>query len=250
VDRLTASRREACRTRKTGEQSWQKLLFAHWEVDVGALQALLPKALEVDLFDGRAFVGLVPFTMHAVRLGPVRVRDFLEANLRTYVHVEGVPGVWFFSLDANSRMAVLGGRSLFRLPYFHAQMSSATSGSTTAYRSTRRGSIGAAIDARWAVLDSEPHVAVPGTLEHFLTERYCLYGPSGIGGVPEGRDAGPLCRVRIHHPPWPLHRARIESLESSLPEAAGVMTAGPPIGLALASPAGVAVETFAAERVG
>jgi hypothetical protein len=109
LGRLSPGRREVCATRKTGAQSWN-LLFVHWVVDVAAIRPLVPATLAIDIFEGR------------VSLGPIRVRDFLEVNLRTYVPADGVPGVWFFSLDAESRVAVWVDARCFALPYFSARM--------------------------------------------------------------------------------------------------------------------------------
>jgi uncharacterized protein YqjF (DUF2071 family) len=192
--------------------------------------------LSIDTFEGRAFVGLVPFTMHDVRFGPVRVPDFLETNLRTYVHVAGVPGVWFFSLDAQSAFAVWGARTLYRLPYFQARMECGIAERSCDYR-LHRFERGVALDMRWTTLETSSHAAPPDTLEHFLTERYALYGPTRQGGV---------YRLRVHHTPWPLQRARVDRLVTTIPGAAGVPV-GDPIDLVLASPDGVGVETFARE---
>jgi hypothetical protein len=177
--------------------------------------------------------------MRDVRMGPIALRDFLETNLRTYVHAGGVPGVWFFSLDAASRFAVWGARLAYRLPYFHARMRSASGDGLTHYSFRRASGPPASLDVQWTVLDEEPHAASPGSLEHFLTERYALYGRA---------RGGDLYRVRVHHPPWPLHRASADRLTTSVLTAAG-FNEGEPIDLVLASPSGVAVETFARESV-
>jgi uncharacterized protein len=243
LDRIAPSRRDACRTRPTGEQTWKDLLFVHWAVDVERMRGLIPPALAVDTFEGRAYLGLVPFRMHRVRFGPVKVSDFLEVNLRTYVQAEGVPGVFFFSLDAERVLAVLGGRGLYRLPYHRARMAMRTDGATAVVvRSERSGGARgntASLEIAWTVLEDTSHSAAPDTLEHFLTERYALYGHS------DGR----AFRIRVHHRPWPLRRARIDRLATSIPEAAG-LDVDAPIDLALASCEGVAVETFAREPVG
>jgi uncharacterized protein len=199
----------------------------------------VPRALSIDVFDGRAYVGAVPFTMHDVRLGPLPFPDFLETNLRTYVHADGVPGVWFLSLDAESAFAVWGARTFYSLPYFRARMDSVRDGQTWDYRTRRAGHRGVDLDARWTLTDDGVHPAQEGTLEYFLTERYALYGPAGSGGV---------YRLRVHHPPWPLRRASLDRFTTTLPHAAG-LAVDQPIELVLASPDGVAVETFAAERV-
>jgi uncharacterized protein YqjF (DUF2071 family) len=239
VDRLAPARRDSCRTRLIGQQSWRELLFLHWELPAQELQARLPPGLEVDTFEGRAYLGLVPFAMRDVRVGPIAVRDFLETNLRTYVHARGVPGVWFFSLDAASRFAVWGARLAYRLPYFYAQMRCASGESITHYALLRAGEPKASLDVQWTVTGAAAHAAAPGTLEHFLTERYALYGPA--------RGQGPY-RVRVHHPSWPLQRASVDRLTTSVLSAAGFKE-GEPIDLILASPRGVAVETFAREPV-
>lgn len=223
----------------TGHQTWQDLLFLHWEVEEQVLRRLVPASLSIDCFEGRAYVGLVPFTMHDVRVGRLPVADFLETNLRTYVHANGVPGVWFFSLDAQSVLAVWGARTFYRLPYFRATMSSANRDGTWDYRVRRHGGSPADLDVQWTASETASHVALPGTMEHFLTERYALYGPSRRGGV---------YRVRVHHSPWPLRRARLGRLSTTIPRAAGVHVVDP-IDLILLSVEGVSVETFARERV-
>jgi uncharacterized protein YqjF (DUF2071 family) len=226
-------------TRSSGHQAWRDLLFLHWEVPAQALQRLVPPELTIDTFEGRAFVGVVPFMMRDVRLGPARLRPFQETNVRAYVHAQGVPGVWFLSLDAQSALAVWGGRALFGLPYFRAAIHCSSNEGTTRYALERRGSPSARWKVQWTVEESAAHHAVAGTLEHFLTERYALYGSS--------RGRAPY-RIRVHHPPWPLQRARIEALEGSLLEPVG-LGMGRLLDLVVASPEGVAVETFEREQV-
>jgi len=224
---------------KTGVQTWRDLLFLHWEVDAAALQALLPRGVEVDTFEGRAYVGVVPFTMDRVSVGPLPIRPFLETNVRTYVRAGGVPGVWFLSLDAASGFMVWGARTLYALPYFKAEMRCEVTGHAVTYFSRRLQSVrDASLEARWTVLDREPHAAAPGTLEHFLTERYALYGPRRDGGA---------VRLRVAHAPWPLRRARVDHLKTTLLDAAGLAITRDPIELVLASPEGVATSTYSSE---
>jgi uncharacterized protein YqjF (DUF2071 family) len=239
LDRVAPSLRSACSTRPSGRQTWKDLLFLHWEVPVDLLRRLVPSRLAIDVFRERAYVGLVPFTMHDVRIGPLAVADFLETNLRTYVHAEGVPGVWFFSLDAQSAFAVWGGRTFYRLPYFHARTECVRNGDTVEYRLRRNSGGDASLDVQWASTEGQPHTAQVGTLEYFLTERYALYGPSRTGGI---------YRVRVHHTPWPLRRTRLEKLATTIPAVAGIGV-GDPIDLVLESTEGVSVETFAREAV-
>jgi len=192
----------------------------HWEIPVPVLRALVPPRLEVDTFEGRAYVGLVPFEMHDVR--PSRflpavptARRFEETNLRTYVHVGGRdPGVWFFSLDASSALAVLGARAFFHLPYWHARMHTERAEDRVVYRSERHweGGSAAALDVQYDV-GEELGTAAEGTLEHFLAERYLLYAVTG---------SGVLLRGQVHHTPYPLRRARIVELQESIVEAAGI----------------------------
>jgi len=218
---LTVKDRLAARERPDGSpvmyQSWGDLLFMHWEVPAEELRRLIPGRLSVDTFDGRAYVGVTPFTLWGVRPAftpPLPwVSEFHEINVRTYVHLGGVPGVWFFSLDANSSIAVAGARALFRLPYFVAEISREHKGDTTVFMSSREGGAGppAYFGATWVTGEELPE-AEPATLEFFLTERYYLYTA----------DGDVLYRARIHHRPWPLRRVRVETYRSSMVEAAGV----------------------------
>lgn len=186
--------------------SWLDLLFAHWSFAPRDIARLLPEGLTLDTFDGRAWVGVVPFRME--RVGPrglgwvPGVSAFPELNVRTYVRADDKPGVWFFSLDAASHLAVWGARAAFNLPYFHATMSCETRSAWIEYRSQRRhrGAPAGVLRGRYRGI-GEPYRAKAGELEHWLTERYCLYA----------RDRrGRICRGEVHHEPWPLQRAEME----------------------------------------
>ena len=198
-------------------QTWNDLLFAHWPVDRRMLQERLPAGLPVDVFDGQAWLGIVPF--HITNLAPRGVPSipfvsaFAELNVRTYVTLEGKPGVYFFSLDAASALAVAGARTLFHLPYFTASMTVNVSGDTVQYSSSRDTTVASArFEGSYRPIGAvEP--PVPGTLEHFLTERYCLYTIDGSRRVR---------RLQIHHPPWPLQRADAEIRVNTMADAAGV----------------------------
>ncbi len=202
-------------------QKWGKLLFAHWTIPVEALAERLPEPLEPDLFQDQAWVGVVPFTMWGVRasfLPPVPgLSSFHEINVRTYVRVNGVPGVWFFSLDASNPLAVHAARIAYHLPYFHADIAIEEEGPRLRYRATRthRNAPAARFDATWTWGEPLPE-SRPGTLQHFLTERYCLFA----------EHRGRLYRGPIHHPPWPLRRARLDRIESTMVEAAGLPAPG------------------------
>lgn len=236
MDRISPTRRPAGPA--AGHHKWRELLFVHWEVPVEAVRAKLPAGLTVDTFEGRAYVGLVPFTMKDVTAGPLPMGlDFHEANVRTYVHHDGRdPGVWFFSLDAASRLAVIGARATFHLPYHFARMDLVRDGDSVDYTSERRwpGPRPAALRTRWTVGAARGNAAA-GTFEHFLCERYILYAARGRR----------LYQGRVHHAPYPLHDARIDALEDTLTSASGfaAVAGAPPVSV-LYSP-GVDVEVFA-----
>jgi len=219
MDRLDPGRRPQgpC----VGTQKWRSLLFVHWIVSPDALRPLVPAGLEIDLFEGKAYVGLVAFEMHDVRpsrwLPPVpTARRFEEVNVRTYVHAGGRdPGIWFFSLEASSALAVLGARAFYHLPYYWARMSTGPA---------HEGIVGYASERRWesdvpAKLDVRYEVGDPldaprdGTLEHFLVERYYLYARA---------DGGALLRGQVHHTPYPVQRARVVEMQESIVAADGI----------------------------
>ena len=228
-------------------QSWRRLGFLHWEVDAEALRRRLPPALTLDTLAGRAFVGLVPFTMHGVRPVWAPALPFLsafhEVNVRTYVHLAGrEPGVYFFSLDAASRVAVVGARAIWKLPYHFAHMSlRPDSDGRTTYASSRRWPEPVPADCRLVYgprAGSQPAAAPTGTVEHFLAERYVLYTTA----------RGRLMRGRVHHPPYPLQAGECPELYETLIGAAGIdRGSGPPL---VHYASGVDVEVFPLEDVG
>jgi uncharacterized protein YqjF (DUF2071 family) len=197
-------------------QTWNDLLFAHWPVDATVLRALVPASFEIDLFDGQAWLGIVPFHMTNVtpRFVPALpwVSAFPELNVRTYVTVGDKPGVYFFSLDAGNPVAVGAARTLLNLPYHSAEMTVEPRDGGIHYRSRRIGENPAELTATYrGVGDRRPPVR--GTLEYFLTERYCLYAVNH-------RFVG--YRLEIHHPPWPLQSAEGEITSNTMADAAGV----------------------------
>ena len=181
-------------------QSWTDLLFAHWPVPESALRALVPEPLALDTFDGTAWLGITPFEVRGLRLrgtAPLPlVSRFPELNVRTYVSYGDRPGIWFFSLDAASAAAVATARRTYRLPYHHARMSISRADGRIDYRSAR-SSGDEELDATYAPAGPVRKPAA-GTLEHWLTERYCLYALD---------SRRRLLRAEIHHPPWPLQPA-------------------------------------------
>ena len=167
---------------------WCDLLFAHWVVDAAVIRRLIPHGLELDLFDGCAYVGAVPFRMEGVTPRGVPAMRGLEAfpelNLRTYVSSGGKPGVWFFSLDAGQKLAVRVARRLFHLPYFDAKFAIAIVDGRVEYSAvrTQRGGPDAAFAAKYRPVGAV-YRSVQGSLERWLTGRYCLYAADDDGGV-------------------------------------------------------------------
>jgi uncharacterized protein len=179
-------------------QTWDDLLFAHWRVDADAVGRHVPNGLEVQEHDGSAWLGVVPFVLVDLRARgtfplPV-VSSFRELNVRTCVTDGEKPGVWFFSLDASSQLAVAAARRLYKLPYFLAEISVERHRGRFLYECVRdeRTAFSGAYNPAGDVFEARPD-----SLEHFLMERYCLYAAQG----------GALYRAEIHHRPWPLQSA-------------------------------------------
>lgn len=200
-------------------QRWHDLLFAHWRCSISELRALIPQPLSVDTYEGDAWIGVVPFYMSGVRMRATpplpAVHEFQELNVRTYVTLDGKPGVWFFSLDCESSLAVIGARLAAHLPYFRAAMRMRGDATGVDYNSQRWPFAGppATFSASYSGCGTE-FTAAPGSLEHFLTERYCLYSSDGKR----------IWRGDIFHPRWRLQlgRARIDA--NSMITATGVRT--------------------------
>src|SRR5688572_4872764 len=208
-------------------QNWHHLLFLHWEIPVDVLQALVPPRLTIDTHEGKAYVGLVPFTITGVRaiLTPPLpwISSFHEVNVRTYVHLDGRdPGVWFFSLDASSSLAVAAARAMYKLAYFDADIAfeaSAEALPSVSFHSRRtdpRGAMPANVNVRYRPFEGPVQPAAPGSLEHFLVERYILYAED---------EQRRLHRARVHHQPYPVQRVDVPELEETLVWAAGIRRA-------------------------
>ena len=203
-------------------QTWHDLLFAHWPIDVGRLRARIPAGLELDLFEGQAWLGVVPFRMTNVAPRGVPslpgVSAFPEVNVRTYVRAGGRAGVFFFSLDAASSVAVWTARTLLHLPYYSASMQCETRDGWIHYSSRRTSAAASPADlvGRYRPTGDAREPA-NGTLEHFLTERYCLFTAD---------HASQPHRLDIHHPPWPLQPAEAALTVNTMADAAGVRLPG------------------------
>ncbi len=193
-------------------QTWNDVLFAHWDVAEEWLRAHIPPALELDTYEGKAWISILPFHISKLRarfLPPIPgVQAFPELNLRTYVSYQGRPGIYFFSLDASHRLAVIGARMLFHLPYYHADMAFDKKEECVSFWSFRKGKEKAECKAVYQPISS-PTLATPGSLDHWLTERYRLYTTF----------KEQLYYEDIYHEPWQL-----QEVEAQIP-ATGVATA-------------------------
>jgi uncharacterized protein len=182
-------------------QTWDDLLFAHYRVPADELRELVPDGLEVQEHSGSGWVGVTPFVVSGLRGRGLPalplVSTFRELNVRTYVTRDAKPGIWFFSLDASSRIAVEAARRFYRLPYFRADISCSRDDGGIVYDCRRHSA--KAFSARYRPVGAVSQ-ARPDSLEHFLTERYCLYA----------EHEGALCRAEIHHLPWPLQPAEAD----------------------------------------
>jgi uncharacterized protein YqjF (DUF2071 family) len=222
VDRLAV--RHPPHTQPVMHQDWGKLLFMHWRINENLLRPHVPASLAIDTYGGSAWIGITPFTMWDIRavppyMPPIPGLDEMhELNVRTYVHYNGVPGVWFLSLDANNSAAVLAARTFFHLPYYNAGIEMEGK-RTIRYKLKRRDEPAAAFKATWKVGDALPP-SRPGSREFFLTERYVLYT----------QHEGDLYRARIHHKPWELFKAQLTTFGSTMLEAKQIpQPARPPV---------------------
>jgi len=230
LDRLSPSLRPS--TSNSGTQRWQNLLFLHWKVPLETLRRLVPTELEIDTFNGFAYVALVPFRMREIRPAWLPRRfafNFFETNVRTYVTHRGRPGVYFFSLDASSRLAVWAARVGWALPYFYAQMKGSTHAGVSTFSCNRDGHK-SRVEFQVEGEFSSSHL---GTLEHFLLERYLLFV----------KRKERIYVGQVHHAPYRFARARVISLDDQLLSKAGLDLGNRQPDLAHYSP-GVDVEVF------
>jgi uncharacterized protein YqjF (DUF2071 family) len=196
-------------------QTWHDLLFAHWPLPPQVLRPLVPAQLPLDAYEGQCWVAVTPFHMRNVRPRALPAipgfSSLPELNVRTYVKRENKPGVYFFSLDAGILSAVFAARSFYRLPYYYARMKVGVGGNGIRYHSVRR--VPANAEFRGGYRPAAPvQPRPPGSLEHWLTERYCLYTTTGRSTF----------RAEIHHVPWPLQDAEAEIEVNTMAGAAGI----------------------------
>jgi uncharacterized protein len=205
-------------------QRWHDLLFLHYALEPEALRAVVPEALTLDTYERRGWISVVPFWINHLRPPGVPAMPwfsrFGEVNVRTYVTCEGKPGVYFFSLDAGNLSAVWGARVFYRLPYWHASIKVKGRGTANIeYRSKREhGPKPAELLCSYGPADAKIQLAHPGSLEHFLSERYCLYA----------FNRRRLYRGEIHHLPWPLQPAHYEVRENTMTQTAGLTLSSAP----------------------
>ncbi len=195
-------------------QQWRDLAYIHWRYAPDVVQGLLPAGLEVDTYDGSAWVGLIPFSMRGIgvpRLPAVPYfGSFPEINVRTYVRRDGVPGVWFFSLDVNRLIPAVVARTTYLLPYCWGRAANRIEG----------GLLRSDVERRWPVR-ARSHTTVrigesidkPDDLAVFLSARWGLYSRGVFGG---------LMYAPVDHEPWPLQRAELESIDQNVVQAAGL----------------------------
>jgi len=214
---------------------WEELLFLHWPVEAAVLQERLPAGVEVETFAGSAWLGVVPFRMARTRwrcMPPLpTAHRFPELNVRTYVRAGARSGVWFFSLDAASRLAVAGARASFGLPYFHAAMSCERQGQAVHYASERRNGSGAPLRfaASWSAR-GPVSTAAKRSLEHFLVERYCLFA----------LRRGQLVCGDIAHAPWRFASADVQITHNDMASPLGCRLEGAPVSVLATDPVTVA----------
>lgn len=200
-------------------QTWRDLLFAHWPLPPAALADRIPPGLRLDTYDGQAWIAVVPFRMTDIRFRGQPAWPYLSAfselNVRTYVSDGQKPGVWFLSLDAARLTAVWFARWRFNLPYFHAAMRCQPQGDAVDYQSERRhrGAPAAGLTATYGPT-SPVFRAAPGSLAHWLTERYCLYSAD---------RRGRLFRGEINHASWPLQEAQATFSRNTMVAAQGLV---------------------------
>lgn len=203
------------------KQTWVGLLFAHWPVPYEQLRPMVPQELELEVYDGYAWVGVVPFSMEGIRMRAMPqipyTNQFAELNVRTYVKVGDKPGVYFFSLDAASKIAVEAARLLFYLPYYHADMEAKQVEEQIHYKSVRKDKRGAQVAFEGSYMPvSAPFTSTKQSFEHWLTERYCLYSMNANHHIYRGD---------IHHLPWELQLAEAEIRTNIMASGQGIQCA-------------------------
>lgn len=203
-------------------QQWLDLLFAHWHIPSSLIQPIIPKPLVLEQEDGMAWIAVVPFKMADVapRFLPAipGLSAFPEINLRAYVHYQGKPGVWFFSLDASQPIAVWAAKRMFHLPYFQSKIQMTMQQDAVRYDSLRQNTTNARFSGVYRG-KGKVFLSEKGSIEHLLTERYCMYAQN---------KSGQLFRTEVHHEPWPLQHAELQIQHLELTQWLGFELTSPP----------------------
>ncbi len=198
-------------------QTWEKLLFLHWPVSPSTLRPFIPKPLEIDTYGGEAWIGITPFTVSNLKLTGLPLipgtHSFHELNVRTYVFLDGIPGVWFFTLEASKLIPTLAARTFFALNYRKANIRFRRGSDILSFKSERvdNETVDANFEAKWRPRGKLPSPAVD-SLEFFLVERYCLFAAE------ENR----IFSSQIYHSPWALRSAELLTFETTLFESLGL----------------------------
>lgn len=193
-------------------QTWERLLFAHWRIDVARLRRFVPPQIPIDTFDGSAWIAVTPFVVGGLRLRflpplPGTAR-FPEINVRTYATIEDRPGIYFFSLDVPNVLAIAAARRAYRLPYFRSQIDVGHADAWVRYRSRRVDPAGTPVQCAMEYQATGPsRAALAGSFEYWAAERYCLYTLDSRMRVLRGE---------IHHPPWNLQPAQATISSNSM----------------------------------
>ncbi|MGJ4786893.1 YqjF family protein [Leptospira koniambonensis] len=198
------------------KQIWHDLLFVHWPLPVSMIRPFVPKRLEIDTFENQTWIGVVPFHMSGIRMRGLPVMPiasrFPEINVRVYVTIDGKPGVYFFSLDAESWLAVKVARAFYHLPYYLANFKVIEKENRIYYQSQRTSSKNRFCFQAEYGPTSDVFLAKKGSLDYWLTERYCLYA----------NNKNSLYRCEILHEPWPLQKAEANILQNTMADLEGI----------------------------
>lgn len=196
-------------------QTWHDLLFMHWPIDRHELRRMIPATLNIDAYEGQTWLGIVPFRMSGIHFRGTPALPYLSAfpelNLRTYVQLDGKPGVYFFSLEVTNPIAVAVARLWFHLPYFLSQMKIQARDNVFHYSSKRLGKPSSVFEVSYQPV-APVEKARSGSLAYWFTERYCLYTTNARGRVYRGE---------IAHEPWPLQSATASIGKNTLANALG-----------------------------
>lgn len=209
----------------------KKVLFVHWPVDRQRLRSFVPSTLEIDTFDGSAWVTAVAYRVTEARFTAVKatpIRDFPQLNFRTYVRLDGDPGVYFFTLDTSDILGGMFGKLIAHLPFRRAKMEMAEDADgTISFRSrrTEAGSAPTSFDVEYRPHDEEASPSEPGSLDEFLVERYRYFAPStSLRDRLTNPDEQVVYVGDISHESWRLQGVDVEINRNTLFKGLGMET--------------------------